>query len=342
MRCGGVLGHRSLAGQTRRARAVAKGAWAMETQGTEVGRLRAPSAAVTLVVMAATALLGCGGSDSKPAAKPASATATASAASASETARAGTWTHGYPSSIAVLGHSGATGESSDPDQPGVEVRKNSWATGSNPKVDSVYSRILERNPEIKGNNLNLAQGGATVDELMGQAEELVATEPASDLIVVQIMDNDLVCPASSTALSDFQSKLTSSLKTLSQGLPDATIFVVSQFGSVPSYAKALNRGEAASIGGVGPCDFALPHGRLVPANVDRLEKAIHAYEAQLESACKQVQRCTYDDGAFGRTVDKREYTSLTDLNHMSISGHAKAAAVAWTAMKRAHVLPRRG
>jgi hypothetical protein len=318
----------------------------METQGTEVGRLRAPSAAVTLVVMAATALLGCGGSDTKPAAKAASATATAtataSAASASETARAGTWTHGYPSSIAVLGHSGATGESSDPDQPGVEVRKNSWATGSNPKVDSVYSRILERNPAIKGNNLNLAQGGATVDELMGQAEELVATEPASDLIVVQIMDNDLVCPASSTALSDFQSKLTSSLKTLSQGLPDATIFVVSQFGSVPSYAKALNRGEAASIGGVGPCDFALPHGRLVPANVDRLEKAIHAYEAQLESACKQVQRCTYDDGAFGRTVDKREYTSLTDLNHMSISGHAKAAAVAWAAMKRAHVLPRRG
>ena len=71
-------------------------------------------------------------------------------------------TAGYPSSIAVLGHSGATGENSDPSKPGVEVRANSWATGTNPEVKSLYQRLLAKNPAIKGHNVNLAQSAATV------------------------------------------------------------------------------------------------------------------------------------------------------------------------------------
>lgn len=51
--------------------------------------------------------------------------------------------HGYHNSIAVLGHSGATGgETSDAPLPGIEVRENSWPTGTNPVVNSLYLRIL--------------------------------------------------------------------------------------------------------------------------------------------------------------------------------------------------------
>ena len=82
-----------------------------------------------------------------------------------------------------------------------------------------------------------------------------------------------------------------------------------------------------------------PTGTVAPKKVARLENAIHAYEAALEAACKTVRQCTYDDGAFGHIVDRREYVT-SDLNHFSIEGHAKAAAVAWAAMRRAHVLPR--
>jgi hypothetical protein len=39
-------------------------------------------------------------------------------------------------------------------------------------------------------------------------------------------------------------------------------------------------------------------------------------------------------GAFGRIVEERSYFS-SDLNHLSIKGHAKAAAVAWAALQRA-------
>jgi hypothetical protein len=102
---------------------------------------------------------------------------------------------GDPSSIAVLGHSGATGENSDPQQPGVEVRANSWATGSN------------------------------------------------------------------------------------------------------------------------------------------------TYEAALKASCGAVRQCTYDGGASGNIIDERSYYS-DDVNHLSIKGHAKEAAVAWAAMRRTRIVPK--
>src|SRR3954454_11786639 len=95
------------------------------------------SLAAMVVASAAAALTGCGGSDAKRAAADAKASPAPPAANASATATARRWTSGYPNSIAVLGHSGSTGENSDPDQPGVEVRENSWATGSNPEVNSL-------------------------------------------------------------------------------------------------------------------------------------------------------------------------------------------------------------
>jgi GDSL-like lipase/acylhydrolase family protein len=277
----------------------------------------------SLLCLAALVASGCGGGGDE--AERASAPAPQS-------------TPGYPSSIAVLGHSGATGEGSDPDRPGEEVRANSWATGSNPEVNSLYLRILAKNPAIKGHNVNVAQGGASVDELVSQAEMAVSGEPKPDLFVIQIMDNDIVCPVSEDDLAAFRSTLVSALEKLARGAPESSIFVVSQFGSPGTYAESLSRAERQTFGGTGSCDFVDPSGRIVPKKVALADKAIHGYEAQLKAGCKQVQRCRYDGGAFGRIVDRREYWS-SDLNHLTVKGHAKAAAVAWAAMKRAQFVP---
>jgi hypothetical protein len=251
------------------------------------------------------------------------------------------WTSGYPNSIAVLGHSGSTGENSDPKRPRVEARANSWATGTNPKVNSLYLRILARNPAIKGHNTAYSESGANIDRVGLQADRLLATDPKPALIVIQVMDNDLICPVDRAAVSDFQAKLAATLTKLAAGAPNSSEFVVSQFGSVRTYARSLTRPERAFQGGTGPCNFMTKRGDVVPKKVARLERAIHAYEGALEAACKTVRQCIYDGGAFGRVVDRREYVSF-DLNHFSIKGHAKAAAVAWAAMRRAHVLPRTG
>jgi hypothetical protein len=59
-----------------------------------------------------------------------------------------------------------------------------------------------------------------------------------------------------------------------------------------------------------------PTGGIAPKKVARLENAIHAYEGALEDACKKVRQCTYDGGALGRIVDRRDYYS-DDLNHFN-------------------------
>ena len=247
---------------------------------------------------------------------------------------------GYPNSIVVLGHSGATGQNSDPTRPGEEARANSWATGTNPKVDSLYERIRAKHPAITGHAVNLAQGGATVTELLQQAHQAVALKPVPQLIVVQIMDNDILCPATAKDYASFLSTFASALGVLSRGAPHSHIFVVSQFGSPGTFAASLSRSERlrfalqSGIGG-GPCDFVNPEGRIVDAKVELLDKDIHGYEA----GCHRFKQCRYDGGAAGNIVDKRSFVS-SDLNHFSIAGNAKAAAVAWAAMQRTGVIPR--
>ena len=248
---------------------------------------------------------------------------------------------GYPDSVLVLGHSGATGESSDPAQPGIEVRENSWATGTNPAVNSLYLRLLSAHPQIKGHNVNLARGGATVDQLVGQAQEAIALKPTHPLVVIQIMDNDIACPASSSDYATFESTFVSALRTLDQGLSSSRLFVVSQFGSPTNYDKVLTPAQRVSAGGTGPCAFLDPRGRLVPKELARLDGIIHQYEARLKAGCLKFTRCRYDEGAFGDVVDRPEYVA-SDLNHFSIKGHAKAAAVAWAAMKKAELVPAPG
>src|SRR4051812_14202510 len=71
--------------------------------------------------------------------------------------------------IAVIGHSGATGyNSTGTDQ---DVPENSWATGSNPKVDSIYRRLLATHPALKDHAYNAAVSGSDSNDLMGQAQD---------------------------------------------------------------------------------------------------------------------------------------------------------------------------
>lgn len=289
--------------------------------------------------VAAIALAGCGQQEHTTSVAKA---AIATVGSGSEASSPSSATAGYPSSIAVLGHSGATGEDSDPSQPHVEIRANSWATGTNPAVNSVYLRILAKNPAIKGHNFNLAQAGATVHELIVQAHEAVALTPKPQLFLVQIMDNDIVCPAHASDYAGFRTKLLTALGILHHGAPTARMFLVSQWGSPPTYWKALSPAQRRAYGRSspqGPCQFLTPEGKPVPKELTRLDGIIHHYEAQLKAACARTPRCTDDGGAFGRQIDMHRFIS-EDLNHFSVKGHAAAAAVAWATMRRLGVIPR--
>lgn len=205
-------------------------------------------------------------------------------------------------------------------------------------MNSVYRRILAKNPKIKGHNFGLSQGGATVQQVLLQAQQAMTLKPKPELVIVQVIDSDIVCPATNKDYAAFRVGVVAVLKELARA-PASRVFLVSQFGSPGTYARALTRAQRRTMAGSGPCDFINTTGKIVPVKLVRLDRVIHGYEAALASACKRFPHCRYDGGAFGRVVDRPEYIT-EDLNHFSVRGHAKAAAVAWAALKRVGLIPR--
>lgn len=244
----------------------------------------------------------------------------------------------YPDSIAVIGHSGATG--SGVAGPRSNWAHSSWVTGDSPAVQSLYSRILARNPAVRGNKFNLALGGADVASMLLQAKKAVGLKPTPELVVVQGIDNDIRCDAVSH--KPFQVAFARVLDVLATGAPEARIFVVSQPGSPLTAAKALTLKQRIRIGGgSGRCAFIAANGAIRLKEAAYLDAVIHRYEAAVATACKAVASCRYDGGAFGRIVDRPEWVS-TDLQHANLEGNAKLAAVAWAALKRVGIIPSTG
>lgn len=239
---------------------------------------------------------------------------------------------GYPNSIVVLGHSGATGFNSDPQRPETDVPANSWATGSNPDVRSIYLRILEANPAIRGHNANLARDGARITDLAGQSEAAVRLRPKPELVVIQILDNDIRCDGTDPSrYGSFRASFVSALTTLSRGLPNARMYVVSSWGRPATYAEAIKDiPEArAPLTGDGPCDLFNSAGHVVPEHVAYLTGIIEGYEARLKSGCARFVHCRWDGGALSRLVEELADLS-SDWGHPSIHGHRRIAEYAWS------------
>ena len=142
----------------------------------------------------------------------------------------------YPNSIAAIGHSGTNG--SGVKGPRTNWLHNSWVTGDSPAVQSLYSRILARNPAIRGNKFNLAINGADAASMLLQAKKAVGLKPTPELVVVQGIDNDIACDTVSH--KPFQVAFARVLEDARRpACRTARIFVVSQFGSPATAAKAL-------------------------------------------------------------------------------------------------------
>ena len=264
---------------------------------------------LAVVALGVLALSGCGGSD--------------------EAAKTTPW----PDSMVVLGHSGATGFNSDPTEPFSDARENSWATGSNRAVNSLYRRILAHNPAIKGHNANLAKDGGTIDDLVVQVRRATELEPKPQLVVIQILDNDITCDGSDRKrYAPFGRKFAGALRQLSSRDPGVRIFVVSQYGRPERFFDAVKDDPLATAkySEPGPCG-AFEDGTMVPEHIAYLTKVVEAYEDQEATAWKRFAGCYFSRSALRDAVDSRERMA-PDLDHLSIAGHQHAAEVAWPAL----------
>jgi|GEM_PF-1373154 len=278
-------------------------------------------------------LVSCGGASSygtSAGPKPTDATSSAGTAAAAADSASVSW----PDSIVVIGHSGATGFNSDPAKSNLDARENSWATGTNPAVNSVYLRVLALNPAVAGHNFNLATDGATVDDLIGQARGALALVPLPELILVQTIDHDIKCDGTDPQnYQPFGDALTEALDILATGAPDAKIFVVTQPGTVASNADAAESYPSwiSNWQGDGPCDAFDPSGQRADDKIAALQNITDHYFAVQADRCAKLPNCSDDQGAWQRMMlDAADFTP--DGNHPSIQGAAKRSAVTWTAL----------
>ncbi len=300
----------------------------IRTHPRALERIAAASASLLLSLISA-----CSSSTAEPdVASPDTATSETAMSDTATTDAASTGS-AWPRSMVVLGHSGVNGEGT-PGNPA----DNSWAGGSSPEVDSVYLRILKHEPAIQDQVTNLAQSGATVADVGGQADTALALDPAPDLVVVQVVDNDMACPATEADVDLFRDDLTALLARLSDGMPDARIFIPTFYAEPASYIQSLNPEQRVTVGGEGPCAIVTTDGTPNRTELRRLEAIVEEYDAAIMAACEATDRCWHDGGAFERTRLRRGEIG-DDLSHLSIAGNAHAAAVAWRAMRAAGVLP---
>lgn len=277
------------------------------------------------------------GADAKP--SPAEAAGTDSTTSPTSTAEVGA-SSGVATrrldSVAVIGHSGATGTFSDPAVPGRDATENSWATGDNPDVRSIYLRLLATHPALEGHSYNEAVNGSGVGDLSAQVDRLAEmAEVVPDLVLIQSIDNDMQCDGTdATNYRPFGRTLEQTLSQIDRTMAGARVFFVSQWADVQAWtewAQGVNV-HVVNNSGTGPCDVFDAKGRPRPVGIASMQRIIDSYWAQVERMCARHRGCATDGLALHREFVPTDADLSPDMNHLSIRGHAKFAAIAWRAL----------
>ena len=240
----------------------------------------------------------------------------------------------WPTSIVVLGHSGAIGYNSDPTNRNSDAPQNSWATGDNPAVNSIYLRALARNPAVEGHNFNVARSGSTVDDLPRQVQLALAEVPLPDLFIIQSIDNDIRCDGTDADnYEPYGHKIDAVLASIVAGARTARIYVVGVWATVQNYTDVTQKFPAA-VGanqGGGPCDVFDQSGQELPSAMAYYQDVIDHYQANLKFGCDLVPSCQYGGDEIGNMALAGDDLA-PDFNHLSIQGQAKMAETAWTAL----------
>jgi hypothetical protein len=233
----------------------------------------------------------------------------------------------------VLGHSALTGENSDPQSPGVPALQNSWATGTNPKVDSIYQRLAAVDPAVRGHAVNAAAGGATASALAGQATQALRIVPDPRLVIIEIIGTDIRCDGSdSKNYPVFGRQVKTALDLIVRKAPHATILLMSQPGRPLQVSKAIigTAGVPAWSGSdiCSPFDSNL---RLDMKHITTLTGIIEGYESELAKVCATVPECHTGNGRATHFQVRASYYNYSnyDWHHFNVTGLAALARFMW-------------
>jgi lysophospholipase L1-like esterase len=267
-----------------------------------------------------------------------------------------------PRTMAALGDSITRGYNTSgpgcPTGPGLDCPKNSWATGTNPAVDSVRERLDAISPQPL-TAYNDAVSGARAVNLPSQAGVAAAQDP--DFVLIEIGAND-ACASTPIPTATFGSQVREALETLVAANPQVYVQLMSipdinQLRTIftePPDQNALTRWQLFSV-----CQGLLANP-LSTAAADEARRAafreqVIAYNGALEKVCGEFKRCIWDrEAVFASTFTRADVANVTnteglnippfnqvpvfgpgfpnstaDYFHPSISGQAKLAEAAW-------------
>jgi hypothetical protein len=243
--------------------------------------------------------------------------------------------------LIAIGDSFLTGENSDPSKPGEPAFENSWATGTNPDVDSIYQRMVAKWPDTEGHVATGAYHGALAEVLPGQAESALATVPNPRLVIIETMDDDILCNEAGDAahVPDFGKSVDRALQLITSAAPQAHVLIVAEPGRPASDFASLEADiEAdpswkAEMTGEGPCGFYDQSGKVRPDFMSFLTSVIEGYEAEQARVCAKYPACATDEGAMTHFVPQASLFTA-DHSDLNVAGQRQLAELAWPSAEK--------
>ena len=210
----------------------------------------------------------------------------------------------------------------------------SWATGGDAEVRSHSARLTRDGdgPRVH----NLAVSGATVAGLDAQARQAVAAR--AEYVTVLIGAND-ACAYSEGAMTPtrlFADRFAAAMATLTTGLPDARVLVV----SIPDLHRLWQVGKdderaVETWEETGICRAMLANPTSTAAEDrrrrTRVRDRVAAYNEVMAVLCSRHEQCRWDGDAVFADEFTLESVSSRDYWHPSVEGQRRLAEVAWRA-----------
>ncbi|MFF4606190.1 SGNH/GDSL hydrolase family protein [Streptomyces sp. NPDC001339] len=237
-----------------------------------------------------------------------------------------------PGSIAALGDSITVGF--DACTVLADCPEVSWATGTDPKVNSLARRLLDR-PAT--HSWNFARTGALMSDLPGQVSAAAARKP--ELVTVLIGANDACrrTVGAMTPAAAFRTDFARSLKELRRALPRTQVYVA----AVPDLLRLWSEGRKNPLGKevwkLGVCGSMLSDpDDLTKAAQDRrtaVRERVMAYNTALAEVCGKDPLCRFDGSVFDYRFTGRQL-STWDWFHPGTGGQQQLAELAFRTITR--------
>jgi hypothetical protein len=235
--------------------------------------------------------------------------------------------------IIALGHSALTGENSDPQRPGVVALKNSWATGTNPAVDSIYQRLAAVAPAFRRHAVNAAFGGATAATLVRQATKALRVVPNPRLVIIEIVGTDIRCDGTDNShYPVFGRQVKAALDLIVKKAPRTHILLMSWPGQPLQVSKAImGTAGVPAWSGSDMCSPFDPSLTLDMQHIETLTGIIEGYESELAKVCATVPECHTDNGRATHFQVRASYYNYSDFDwgHFDVTGLAALARFMW-------------